>query len=490
MFFFSARIRHELANAREKDPVPDTAQLERVRRMRSRLGPSSSTDMTSSRTAATTSSSGSSATNSTSGADISSPLPFVSGGAPNPLIAWRPASLSLRRSSQGGSSVRDDVRTLLALGKARLSLFNVLVAAAGYALCPFDPAQATRAAVDQLAASLADSTASSASSAAEAAATMAAQLDAAALLSAPTLSVLWPMAVGTALCAFSAASLNQLIEAPYDAQMPRTRNRPLPARVVSPLHAASFAALTGTAGLATLASINLPTAAIGLATVVLYCPFYTLMKRHSIWNTWLGAVVGALPPLIGWAACTGDISPWTQPGAWALFATLFAWQFPHFNALAHSVRSAYAVSGYRMLAVLDARLNARVALRYAIALVPISLSYPVLGLTNAWFPLLCASVNVPFVLSAWRFDRERTDRRAKELFFLSLFHLPIWVALALLTKTGLWDNFSFDRLLLGRANDEVRPATGDAFGDGHGEREAGRVAQAERLTQQGLVKRV
>ncbi|PAK71764.1 hypothetical protein B8W95_13125, partial [Staphylococcus pasteuri] len=87
-----------------------------------------------------------------------------------------------------------------------------------------------------------------------------------------------------------------------------------------------------------------------------------MSKRHTVYNTWIGSLVGAIPPLIGWAACTASIDPISQPGAWALFGVMFAWQFPHFMSLAHTLRSSYASSGYRMLAVLDPPKNALVSL--------------------------------------------------------------------------------------------------------------------------------
>jgi protoheme IX farnesyltransferase len=119
-----------------------------------------------------------------------------------------------------------------------------------------------------------------------------------------TLPVLLSTAFGTALCSASANTLNQLQEVPFDAQMPRTRSRPLVRRAISPLHAAGFAAFTGVAGPSLLwTMVNPSTAVLGIANVALYAGVYTWMKRNSALNTWLGAVVGALPPLMGWVAC-------------------------------------------------------------------------------------------------------------------------------------------------------------------------------------------
>ncbi|GAA6033531.1 hypothetical protein JCM8097_001440 [Rhodosporidiobolus ruineniae] len=357
---------------------------------------------------------------------LSTPIPaalppsVLSSGLPNPDIRWR---------ARPQTTIRDDIDLYKALGKFRLSTLVVLTTMAGYAMCPVDPSTATAAmdafaqsfpGVDPAAAAAASSSVSSS------------------LSNNLTLSVLLPTTVGTTLCAFSAASFNQLIESPYDAQMARTRNRPLPKRSVTPLHAASYGAITGSVGLATLYLINPLAAALGAFTIVLYCPLYTITKRHTPYNTWIGSVVGAIPPLIGWAACTDSIDPLTQPGAWALFGLMFAWQFPHFMALAHTLRSSYASSGYRMLAVLDPPKNALVSLRYSLALIPLCAAFPWLGLTNLAFAPLSLVPNGLLAVAAWRFWRKREERRAKELFWASLIHLPAILALTLACKRGLW----------------------------------------------------
>lgn len=364
---------------------------------------------------------------------VPKPLPptVSSTGLPNPAIRWR---------ARPQTSIHDDVQLYKALGKFKLSSLVVLTTMAGYAMCPVDPSS-THAAMDAFAQSLGGLSPTDLASSAAAAG--AGPTGVGAIGSNPannlTLSVLLPTTVGTTLCAFSAASFNQLIEAPYDAQMARTRNRPLPKRTVTPLHAATYGALTGSVGLATLYAINPLSAALGLVTIVLYCPMYTISKRHSVYNTWLGSVVGAIPPLIGWAACTASVDPVSQPGAWALFGLMFAWQFPHFMSLAHTLRSSYASSGYRMLAVLDPPKNALVSLRYSLALLPLcSIGFPYLGLTTSAFGVLSLVPNGGLAAAAYRFWRRREERRAKELFWASLVHLPVLVSLALVTKKSLW----------------------------------------------------
>lgn len=373
---------------------------------------------------------------------LSTPIPaalpstVLPHGLPNPDIRWR---------APPQTSIRDDVQLYKALGKFKLSSLVVLTTMAGYAMCPVDPST-TAAAMDAFAQSLGSSLPGDTSLLPAATNTLGASP-----ANNLTLSVLLPTTVGTTLCAFSAAAFNQLIEAPYDAQMARTRNRPLPKRTVTPLHAATYGALTGSVGLATLYAMNPLSAFLGLFTIVLYCPLYTISKRHSVYNTWIGSVVGAIPPLIGWAACTASVDPISQPGAWALFGLMFAWQFPHFMSLAHTLRSSYASSGYRMLAVLDPPKNALVSLRYSLALIPLCAAFPYLGLTNAAFAYLSLLPNGLLAAAAWRFWRKREERRAKELFWASLVQLPVVLALAMACKKGLWGEDESDEAVLADA---------------------------------------
>ena len=157
------------------------------------------------------------------------------------------------------------------------------------------------------------------------------------------LTCLFATTVGTGLCVASANTFNQLMEAPYDAQMLRTQNRVLVRKVISPIHAASFGTITGILGVGTLFTmVNPLTAILGASNIVLYTCIYTPMKRVSIINTWIGSVVGAIPPMMGWTACTNSL----DIGAWLLGSILYAWQFPHFNSLAWNMRSDYVKAGY------------------------------------------------------------------------------------------------------------------------------------------------
>ncbi|KAI8602059.1 protoheme IX farnesyltransferase [Dissophora ornata] len=221
------------------------------------------------------------------------------------------------------------------------------------------------------------------------------------------LPTLLSLTVGTALCITSANAYNQFVEPPYDAQMSRTRNRILVRKAVSPLHAWSFATLTGLGGVGLLAAaVNPLTAALGAANLVLYSSVYTPMKRMSIANTWVGAVVGAIPPMMGWVACTNSL----DPEAWLLGAFLYAWQFPHFNSLAWNLRADYSKAGYRMMAVTDPKLNARVSLRYTLALIPLVTLAPYLDMTSWWFAIDGNIVNAVMLAGAANFWRKRDDK--------------------------------------------------------------------------------
>ncbi|SNX86819.1 related to COX10 - farnesyl transferase [Melanopsichium pennsylvanicum] len=287
------------------------------------------------------------------------------------------------------------------LSKSRLTFLVVLTGMAGYALCPATLSVAITSPVTTLLA----------------------------------------LTVGMTLCSSAANALNQLVESPYDAQMPRTRNRPLPSRAVTPLHAFTFASLSGVGGVGILATmVNPLTALLGAANVVLYSFTYTPMKRVSIANTWVGAIVGALPPLMGWAACTGTLHTPFDLGGWSLAALLFAWQFPHFNSLAHTLRAEYARGGYRMMAVTNPPLNRRVSLRYAVALLPIcTVMMPMSGIVApVAYAVLSTPLNLLMAHAAWKFYKEGTVKSARWCFWMSLIHLPAAMLLAMGCKPEVW----------------------------------------------------
>src|SRR6266851_7817364 len=188
---------------------------------------------------------------------------------------------------------------------------------------------------------------------------------------APDLAAMAQAVIGTALVAGGAAVLNQVYERDTDALMRRTRTRPLPDGRVAPEDARTFGALLSASGLVLLAMrANLTTAALAAATLVIYLAVYTPMKRRTPLATLIGAVPGALPPLIGWAASHGHISI----GGAALFAIVCLWQIPHFMAIAWMYRDDYAKAGFPMLPVIDpaGRRAGRQAVVYAAALIPVS----------------------------------------------------------------------------------------------------------------------
>eukprot|EP00168_Porphyra_purpurea_P008809 TRINITY_DN2130_c0_g1_i13.p2 TRINITY_DN2130_c0_g1~~TRINITY_DN2130_c0_g1_i13.p2 ORF type:complete len:373 (+),score=106.60 TRINITY_DN2130_c0_g1_i13:180-1298(+) len=198
---------------------------------------------------------------------------------------------------------------------------------------------------------------------------------------------------GTFLTALSANTLNQMYEIRSDALMGRTRARPLPAGRLSLMHAGLFAAATAGTGLGILkAKTNDTAAALGAANIALYAGVYTPLKPISVANTWVGAVVGAIPPLLGWAAASGgDLSPTTEAGAYHLGAALFLWQIPHFHALAVMARADYAAARLRMLAVSNPQANARWARLTAAALVPFGAGLAYEDVTSGWFGLEAAA---------------------------------------------------------------------------------------------------
>ena len=236
--------------------------------------------------------------------------------------------------------------------------------------------------------------------------------------------------VGTALCAFCANALNQVWERDRDALMERTRRRPLPSGHLSRRHAVILALLMLAAGqLILLVGTNLLTAMLALSTVLIYVLIYTPMKPRSSLNTLVGAVCGALPPMLGWTAAAGRL----EGGAWLLGLLLFLWQIPHFLALAWLYRDEYARAGFRMLPAIDAagQLTGALTVLYSLALLPLGVAFAMTGLTGPRFALgfmLLMTVLVVLSVRLWR----RLDRRsARQLFLASVIVLPLSLILLL-----------------------------------------------------------
>ncbi|XP_027016247.1 protoheme IX farnesyltransferase, mitochondrial [Tachysurus fulvidraco] len=237
--------------------------------------------------------------------------------------------------------------------------------------------------------------------------------------------------VGTGLSSCMANSINQYFEVPFDSNMNRTKNRPLVRGQISPLHAVSFALACGIPGVTLLTlAVNPLTGLLGALNIVLYTCCYTPLKRLSITNTWVGSLVGAIPPIMGWTAATGTL----DPGALLLGAFLYSWQFPHFNSLSWNLREDYSRGGYRMMSVTHPTLCKQVALRHSVALIGLSALGPVLDVTTWTFPLVSLPINLYISYLAFRFYQRGERQSARKLFFCSLWHLPMLLLLTLTCK--------------------------------------------------------
>ncbi|XP_062447778.1 protoheme IX farnesyltransferase, mitochondrial [Rhea pennata] len=211
-------------------------------------------------------------------------------------------------------------------------------------------------------------------------------------------------------------------EVPFDSNMNRTKNRPLVRGQISPLLAVCFAAACGVPGIALLTlGVNPLTGALGAFNIFLYTCCYTPLKRMSIANTWVGAVVGAIPPVMGWTAATGSL----DAGAVLLGGILYSWQFPHFNALSWGLREDYSRGGYCMMSVTHPGLCRRVALRHCLALIGLSTVAPVLDITTWTFPIISLPINLYISYLGFRFYRDADRSSSRKLFFCSLWHLPL-----------------------------------------------------------------
>jgi protoheme IX farnesyltransferase len=253
-------------------------------------------------------------------------------------------------------------------------------------------------------------------------------------LGAPTGPHLLPMAqavAGTALVAGGAAVLNQVYERDTDALMRRTRMRPLPDGRIAVNDARAFGLVLAAAGVGLLAVwANALAAFLALVTLVTYLVLYTPMKRRSTLATLVGAVPGALPPLIGWAAARGTLSA----GGWALFAIVFLWQIPHFMAIAWMYREDYRNAGFPLLPVVepDGRRTGRHAVIYVGLLLPVSLVPSLVGVSGAAYFWTALVLGMALVALAARFAATRSEAFARALFVGSIVYLPlIWAMMIL-----------------------------------------------------------
>jgi protoheme IX farnesyltransferase len=231
---------------------------------------------------------------------------------------------------------------------------------------------------------------------------------------------------GTALVAAGAAALNQLLEREYDAKMRRTASRPLPSGRMQPATVAIFGGACSVIGLVYLAALVNPlTSVVGAVTSVSYLFIYTPLKRVSWMNTLVGAIPGALPPLMGWTASRNELSG----EGWALFAILAFWQIPHFMAIAWLYRDEYAKAGFVMLPNVDAGggRTAQQAVSNTIALLLASLCPFAFGLNGKIYLVVALVLGAGYFWCAVRFARQLTAQRARQLFLASIIYLPLLI---------------------------------------------------------------
>ncbi|KAI8657247.1 Protoheme IX farnesyltransferase, mitochondrial [Fusarium keratoplasticum] len=336
-----------------------------------------------------------------------------------PLPPDASSLLTSHAASHPTDSLRRHISTFLSLSKPRLTMLVVLTAMATYALYP----------VPEM---LSPSTTET-----------------------PSLSplTLLFLTTGTALCSASANTFNMLYEPKTDAKMTRTRNRPLVRGLISKRSAIIFGVLSGIIGTGALyVGVNPTVSGLGFANIVIYAGMYTPLKAVTAFNTWVGAVVGGIPPLMGWAAAAGETATkdgsWRELlfandgssiGGWVMAGLLFAWQFPHFMALSWPIREEYKNAGLRMLAWTNPARNGRVALRYSIVFIPLCISLCAAGVTEWSFAVTSLPINAWLVREAVRFWKyEGHKGSARGLFWASVWHLPGVMILALLHKKGMW----------------------------------------------------
>ncbi|KAI2783911.1 mitochondria protoheme IX farnesyltransferase [Daldinia loculata] len=338
--------------------------------------------------------------------------------AETPLPQDASSALTTESTKHPANSFRRQLSLLLSLSKPRLTVLVVLTAMAPYALYPVPAFLSPSIGLDT-----------------------------------PSLSplTLTFLTTGTALCSASANALNMLYEPAWDAKMTRTRNRPLVRGLLSERRALVFAVLAAVAGVGSLYfGVNPTVAFLGAANIALYAGVYTPMKRVSWLNTWVGAVVGGIPPLMGWAAAAGESATGDGSfrellfttdaiGGWLLAALLFAWQFPHFMALSWPIREEYKAAGHKMLCWINPARNGRVALRYSLLFFPLSIGLCAVGVTEWSFAVTSLPVNFWLAREAVRFwQQEGFKGSARGLFWASIWHLPVIMVLALVQKKGMW----------------------------------------------------
>jgi len=238
---------------------------------------------------------------------------------------------------------------------------------------------------------------------------------------------------GTALVASGAAALNQLLEREYDAKMRRTMSRPLPSGRLQPATVMIFGGICSVAGLVYLAFLVNPlTSVLGAVTLVSYLFIYTPLKRVTWLNTPIGAIPGALPPLMGWTAARGEMSS----EGWALFAILAFWQLPHFFAIAWMYREDYARAGFKMLPHVDpdGQRTGQQAVSHTLALLAVSVFPYVFHMAGPFYLAGALLLGAYYLWCAIAFARQLTLPRARLLFLASIIYLPLLLVVMVLDK--------------------------------------------------------
>jgi heme o synthase len=245
----------------------------------------------------------------------------------------------------------------------------------------------------------------------------------------PDYATLGHVVFGTALVAGGSAAFNQILERRVDALMERTKDRPVAGGRLATRDAIVFAVALSMSGLLWLAiATNGLAALVAALTLFTYVLLYTPLKLKTSFATVIGAITGALPPMIGWAAATSTVTR----EAWILFAIVFFWQMPHFLAIAWLFRDDYGRAGFPMLPVVepDGRSTAYQVAAYTSTLVPVSLTPSLVGLAGPAYFLVALVLGVGFLFFSLRFAMRRTRRDARTLFLASIAYLPlVWIAM-------------------------------------------------------------
>jgi len=239
--------------------------------------------------------------------------------------------------------------------------------------------------------------------------------------------------LGTAASAASASMFNQLLERRRDALMRRTASRPLPQRQIGPLRVFVLACALAYAGWAVLLwKTGWIPAALATGNVLIYALLYTPLKPLTSLNTLVGAVCGAVPPMVGWTAVTGSV----ESGAWVVAGILFVWQLPHFMALAWMYREDYGRGGFVMLPARDpsGSLTAQTMLLTSLTLVPMALLATLHGLAGLVFALCATVLGLWLSWESFRFLRERSDAMARRVFLVSIVYLPLLLLVMVLDR--------------------------------------------------------